>query len=325
VPDAVAEKADPWVLVRGVALSQAGVVTRSQALGCGLSDELLGSLIRSRRWRRVHPGVYVTFTGPLPWAARVWSAVLACGSGAVVSGCCALRLYGMRLDHNDTDPVHISVDRSRRVKSHEGIILHRISRLADLTHPGRRPPVMRFEHAVLQHAVVGGLVNAVGILADSCQQRLTTPGRLALALRAKKRLPMRKKLLEIIEDVATGAYSYLELAYLRRVERPHGLPRATRQGRTNEGGRIWFRDVSYVIFATVIELDGRLGHESADDRWADLERDLNTACHGGVTVRIGYGQVLGDPCRTAAAVAMLLHRRGWSGRLIRCGPDCRLT
>ncbi len=200
--DAVEEMADPWVLVRGLALNQAGVVTRSQALGCGLSDEMLNSLIRSRRWRRVHPGVYVIFTGPLPWAARVWSAVLVCGSGAVVSGCCALRLYGMRLDHADNDPVHISVDRLRRVKSHEGVILHRVSHLAHLTHPGRRPPVMRFEHAVLQHAVGGGLVTAIGVLADSCQQRLTTPGRLVLALRAHKRLPMRKKLLEIIEDVA---------------------------------------------------------------------------------------------------------------------------
>jgi hypothetical protein len=230
----------------------------------------------------------------------------------------------MRLDHTDTDPVHISIDRLRRVKSHRGVILHRVSRLADLTHPGRRPPVMRFEHAVLQHAAAGGLGAAIGVLADSCQQRLTTPSRLALVLRANERLHMRKKLLEIIEDVASGAYSYLELAYLRRVERVHALPRATRQRRTNEGGRIWFRDVSYVIFATVIELDGRLGHESADDRWADLERDVDTACQDSVTVRIGYGQVLGDPCRTAAAVARLLHRRGWSGQPVRCGSDCRV-
>jgi hypothetical protein len=91
------------------------------------------------------------------------------------------------------------------------------------------------------------------------------------------------------------------------------------------GGHTWFRDVSYVAFATVIELDGRLGHEAAADRWADLERDVATLCQESVTIRLGYGQVLLDPCRTAAIVAMLLRRRGWMGGLKRCGPQCRLT
>ena len=67
------------------------------------------------------------------------------------------------------------------------------------------------------------------------------------------------------------------------------------------------RDVEYVEQALLLELDGRLGHELALDRWDDLERpeDLVAATTGRLTLRAGWGQVI-QPCRLAGMLARLL-------------------
>jgi hypothetical protein len=125
----------------------------------------------------------------------------------------------------------------------------------------------------------------------------------------------------ILNDVASGTFSALERRFLVRVERAHGLPTATRQRRVALGHRPYVRDVTYVGLSTVVELDGRLGHDRAVDRWADLERDLASAGAGDLTVRVGWLQVL-EAHRLAHGLGALLAARGWTGRARRCGPDC---
>ena len=72
----------------------------------------------------------------------------------------------------------------------------------------------------------------------------------------------------------------------------------------------------------VVELDGRLFHDSAGQRDRDLERDLDAALDGLETLRLGWAQVTDRSCATAGKVARLLVRRGWTGRPRRCGPAC---
>jgi hypothetical protein len=165
---------------------------------------------------------------------------------------------------------------------------------------------------------------AVAVLGDACQCWATTAPRLLAALAERPRLPRRRVLTAVLHDVATGVYSALERRYLVTVERPHGLPTAQRQRRVREGRTSAYRDVEYLAAGLVVELDGRLGHEPAADRWNDLDRDIDTAIGGRLTVRVSWGQVL-QPCRLAAAVADLLHARGWAGRPHPCGDACRLV
>lgn len=112
----------------------------------------------------------------------------------------------------------------------------------------------------------------------------------------------------------------LEHGYLDRVERPHGLPTAARQVAASACGPS-YRDVEYQEQRLVVELDGRLFHDSARSRDRDLDRDLDVAVDGGFTVRLGWGQVFGRPCDTASRVSRLLQLRGWSGDPIPC-PAC---
>lgn len=144
------------------------------------------------------------------------------------------------------------------------------------------------------------------------------------ALEGRKRLRHGSWLRAALKDADAGALSVLERAYLRRVERRHGLPRGRRQRHTRTADGVVYRDVEYEAFDVLVELDGRVGHERARDRWKDMDRDLLAASESRFTVRIGWAQVEGRACVTAGRIGRLLQRRGWSGVPARCGPDCAL-
>ncbi|WP_345556268.1 type IV toxin-antitoxin system AbiEi family antitoxin domain-containing protein [Streptomonospora halophila] len=84
--------------LRGLAAGQHGVVTRAQALACGLSRARIDGLVRRGRWQRVHTGVYLVHPsggGDPPLAARVMAVQLALGPSAVAVGPTAVRLWGL--------------------------------------------------------------------------------------------------------------------------------------------------------------------------------------------------------------------------------------
>ncbi|HEX2177260.1 MAG TPA: hypothetical protein VHG70_15245 [Nocardioidaceae bacterium] len=202
-----------------------------------------------------------------------------------------------------------------------------IAGLERYVHPTRKPPLMRFEAAVLQSASRAVTHDeAIAIIANACQSRRTTPGRLLDLLGPMpENLRFRRFLQEVLADVAAGAYSFLEVHYLRDVERPHGLPSGKRQRRVVVGRRPYFRDVEYLGYAVVAELDGRLGHEDFISRANDMDRDTDTARTDVRTARIGYLQVMSRRCATAQRMVDLLRIGGWTGTPRRCGPACRLA
>lgn len=163
----------------------------------------------------------------------------------------------------------------------------------------------------------------ISTLADAVQARLTLAPRIQEALADRTRIARRDFLNGVLDDIAHGTCSVLEHGYLNRVERPHGLPTAHRQLRPSTRAPV-YRDVDYAGFGLTVELDGRLFHDNADARDADLDRDLDAAIDGQVTVRLGWGQVYRRPCRTARKVGLLLQQRGWRGEVLPC-PDCTLT
>ena len=98
--------------------------------------------------------------------------------------------------------------------------------------------------------------------------------------------------------------------------RPEDVSGWSRPGRSPA-----YRDVEYVGLRTLVELNGRLGHEWAAEVWDDLDRDLDSATTDLITLRAGWRQVL-QPCRLAGIVGRVLVARGWTGRPHPCGPDC---
>lgn len=310
--------------IESLLAEQAGVISRRQVLAAGTDDPFIDKQLRRRTWVRVHRGVFVNHTGELSWLQRAWAGVLYYWPAALTDES-ALRIQGLR----DTgqrgahdERIHVAVSRDRRVRELDGVHLHHVSRLPTLLQPNRLPARVRLEHALLGVAARARRESdAIAVLADACQTRRTTPGRLVQALDDRPTLRRRRFLLAVLQDVSEGVYSVLEHRYLTRVERPHGLPTAKRQRVVRAGRTVGYRDVEYLGLRTVVELDGRLGHEWARDRWADLDRDVHSAVEGDLTVRVGWPHVE-DPCRTAIAVARILRARGWTGRSQPCSDSC---
>jgi hypothetical protein len=311
--------------MRQLQRKQDGVITRAQLLGLGAKQPDLDRMLRRRELTRVHAGIYVDHTGELTWRQRAWAAVLAYAPAAL-AGRSALQAEGVRgHDSAKSAPIVVCVDRRRSVRRRAGIHVTFVSGFEERCQVHKSPPRLRVDHALVYEAAARDRPDAaLAVLADAVQQGVTTPARLASTLEAHPTLRHRRLLMEILQDVAAGAYSVLEHHYLVDVERPHGLPAGDRQRRVKPGKTVAYRDVDYLELGTGVELDGRLGHEEALDRWGDLARDLDAAATGQVTLRAGWGQVL-EPCRLAGIIGGVLTSRGWAGELRPCGPGCRAT
>ena len=301
---------------------QSGIVSRRQALERGLADHDLRRLVRRRELAVVHPGVLVSHTGPLTWVQRAWAATLAVGPAALSHGSALRALEGPgRRDRDDSSPIHVAVDRQRRVAAPHGVVVHRMAGLDERAVWNASPPRIRTEEALVDLAASAPTEwKAIEVVASSVQARLTTAARIRTALDRRERVARRAFLAGVLGDVEQGACSVLEHGYLTRVERAHGLPRAGRQVRDSPRGPV-YRDVDYRHFDLLVELDGWLFHNTAAARDSDLDRDLDAAVAGRHTVRLGWGQVFDRGCLTARRIGALLRSRGWSGEPRRC-PSC---
>jgi hypothetical protein len=313
----------PRPVLTEVLSHQCGVIARFQALECGLTDADIRRLLRRREWARVHPGVYVDHTGPLTWLQRAWAGVLVAWPAALCHASAVRAVRDARSpDPDPTVPIHVAIDRQRGLRAPAGVVAHRLADFDVKVLAHTHPPRVRLEQAALDVAAEAPDDRvAVAGLADLVQARHTTADRLLAALTTRSRIARRPLLTAVLGDVADGTGSLLERDFLVLVERAHGLPRAQRQVRASSRGPV-FRDVDYEDFGLVVELDGRLFHDNARVRDLDLDRDLDAALEGLLTVRLGWGQAHLRPCATAARLGRLLQQRGWDGAIRPCA-SCR--
>lgn len=302
---------------------QSGVISRRQAIEAGLSPHDLRRLLRRHEWARVHRGVYVDHTGTLTWLQRAWAAVLYAEPAALCLHSAVRAADGPGRSGTDDGPIHVAVARKRAALAEPaGVRIHHLSHLGERVLWNLSPPRLRFEEAVLDVACVAPReLDAIAALASACGSRRTTAQRLLASLDARARVPRRDWLRGILRDVAQGTCSVLEHAHLDRVERPHGFVPAERQGRATASSGLVYRDAEYGS-RVVVELDGRLFHDSPTARDADMERDLDAAIDGRTTVRLSWGQVFDRPCQTAAKLAQVLEAHGVGTGAHPCGPGC---
>ena len=301
---------------------QRGVLARWQAQGVDLGWSTIRWQLDSGRWIPLQRGVYATFTGKPSWEAVCWAAVLRAGPEAVLSHQTAAELDGLTSARSPV--IHVTVPLSKRAISISGVRLHRSVRLAEARHPSRTPPRTRIEETVLDLTqTVKTIDGAFGWLSQGCGSRLTTPELLLAALAKRPKVRWRDILIAALGDIGDGAHSVLEIRYVRDVERPHRLPRARRQAKvTRSSGRIYL-DNLVDRYRTCIELDGKAAHPAAE-RWRDRARDNASAVEGLTTLRYGWSDVAERPCQTAAQIAAVLRRRGWTGQPTSCGRSCPL-
>ncbi|KGM09421.1 type IV toxin-antitoxin system AbiEi family antitoxin domain-containing protein [Cellulomonas bogoriensis] len=307
----------PAGLVRLVA-RQHGVVTTAQCVAHGVDRVRVHRLVRSGWWRRLHPGVHVTYTGELSWRTRAAAALLHAGAGAALSHESAAVLHGFtsRLPRVIT----VVVPWERHPVARPGMVVRRRRRAIRTT--VRELPVTDQPTTVLDLVARSRSDDDALGWVSAAVRAGTRPADLRRLAAAQSRVGRRRLLGEVLDLVEEGAESPLEARYHRDVERRHGLPRSARQGweQLADG---WIRsDCRYVGRGVRVELDGQLGHpggRTSTDTWRDNAVALT---HDEVTLRYRWDHVAVHPCRTAQQVAAALHRRGWTGTPRACSPGC---
>lgn len=298
------------------------VIARRQSTDAGIATYTMRNRVRDGRWQRLQRGVYAAFSGEPTREAILWAALLRAGPGAVLSHQTAAERHG--LIDKPSPVITITVPASRH-PAHEkipGVIIHRSDAILRTRHPAMLPPCTRVEDTVLDLIQVApSFDDAYAWICRAIGRRRTTADRIRQAIDGRKKMRWRRELMLALGDADHGALSVLEYRYVRRVERPHGLPVARRQAQVRQRTGNRYLDNLYEEYGVCVELDGTAAHPS-DEQWRDKRRDNANAVSGLVTLRFGFPDLLDHRCETAAAVAGLLQRRGWPGSPRPCGRTC---
>ncbi|HEX4063264.1 MAG TPA: hypothetical protein VHY58_19805 [Streptosporangiaceae bacterium] len=117
----------------GLLGKQFDVLTRGQALGCGVTNRMLQNRLRvGGPWQVLLPAVYLTVTGTPTPAQRQMAAQLYAGPTSVITGPAALLSHGARGGRIDVVDVLVPVTTQR--KDREFVRLHRTARMPEQTY-----------------------------------------------------------------------------------------------------------------------------------------------------------------------------------------------
>jgi hypothetical protein len=203
--------------------AQDGVLSFDQLLACGFTASKIKNMVQSKRWQRIHRGIFATFSGPLGRRAAIWAAILGAGHNAVASHYTAAELCG--LNNSGRHTIHVTIPNNQRGRSLAGVTVHRFDRIMATAHPTRVPPQTRIEETILDLTdLTTSPDQVVGLLSAACGHRMTTPGLLHQTALVRPRLKWRELIDAALSDVADGTHPPLERYYYRDVERAHGLP-----------------------------------------------------------------------------------------------------
>jgi predicted transcriptional regulator of viral defense system len=289
----------PDVLLAALARRQHGVVTWAQLLDVGLGPHGIAERVRTGRLRRIHRGVYAVSPARLRTEGYWLAAVLACGSGAVLSHRSAAALWELR--PSAAQAIDVTVPSRSGRKRRRGIKVHRSSRLtADEIATRDGIPVTTVARTLLDLADVLP-TQALKRAIDEAEYR----GRFDLtSLHAVVQAnPGRRgaKLLDLVIEPVQRTRSELEddfLAFCRR----HRLPRPT------VGATVAGFEVDFVWRAShlIVETDGLAAHRTRRAFEDDRTRDRRTLRAGYRTVRLTDRAISDDERDVARDLRALL-------------------
>ena len=258
---------------------QGDLVTRSQALECGLSEgELRHKLRPDGPWIVALPGIYYAHNGLLAVGQREIAALLYAGSAGVITGRAALARQGVRVPLSDQ--VDVLVPHDRRLQSVSFVEVHRTKRLPEQiwrTDGLRWAPAARAVADATRGQTDLRAVRAV--VASAIQQGKCTVGQLAAELEAGPRKGSAL-LRAALEDVIAGADSTAE-AELIALIKASGLPEPMYNPRLYIGSEFLAKpDVWWPTAGVVAEVDSREWHVSPADWARTVARHEKMTAHG---------------------------------------------
>jgi hypothetical protein len=227
----------------------------------------------------------------------------------------ALAVHG--LVENEVTRLSVTVPRGRRVRTSRWLRVHRSDRAFAVVRarglPATSVPrslIDTWGDAYRAKARRGydGVVRAAVIRAT--RERGTTVSAIRAELDLRPQLAGRAALRQLLQDIADGSQSELEIFGARHVLAVPGLPTCQRQCEVRlAGGNRVFLDAAWPEVKVAVELDGAAFHGSQEARERDLQRDAALAALGWVVLRFSYRQVMRDPAGCRAQIAAVYRQR----------------
>ncbi|RIV41600.1 DUF559 domain-containing protein [Micromonospora radicis] len=218
------------------------------------------------------------------------------GRGAL-SHLTALDVWGLRRQLPG-DLLHVSTPVAGGLRNWPGVRVHRRRHLT------LAPPSVLTRQGLPVTTIERALVDSWPMLPPSEQRtpmiravnnRLTTPGRLQGTLDHTRRLAGRVALRTLLNRLADGCRSPLEIWGHERVFTGPGMPAFQRQVQIRLGRRNVYLDLYAEPERVNIELDGASTHGDPRQREIDLRRDAHLAALGILVVRFAHRRLVREP------------------------------
>lgn len=281
-----------WYLRR-----QAGVISRAQVRAAGLSQDVVDRRIATRRWERLHPGVYLAADHPYTDEVRMRAAVLWAGKDAVAHGVSAAWWHDLGPVLPAT--VDVTVRRGRNPGKQPGVSVCR----RDLPYPDLVAVcdlwVTDVPLTVLEAAVALGPQGSE-LLDRALQRRVTFPAvyRAHCHNQGRQGSAEASRLLAVAADQAASHAERL----LVRLLRAAGVS-GWELGYPIQG---YLVDLAFPMQRVAIEVDGWAWHMAAD-RFVDDRRRQNTLVNAQWTVlRFTWHDLVGRPDRVVHEIRVAL-------------------
>lgn len=285
-----------------VAGAQHGVVSRAQLRRLGIGRRAIEHRIVCGRLRPLYRGVYAVGHSALTQAGRWMAAVLASGSGAVLSHHAAGANWALRVAAKGPE-VTAPVQRRRA-----GITIHVTSLAFDEVTVHRGLPTTTVARTLFDLAGVLSPHAFERALDEAEYLRLAGPLSLAdLVLRHPRRpgaVTIHRLLADrrLGGDVSPDVFESTFLAFLDEQE----IPRPVRKPALRIGGRAIEPDGAWPAARLIVELDGAAAHMTWSRHEGDRARDGALHVAGWTVVRVTWRQLHHDRPALAADLRALL-------------------
>ena len=279
------------------AAATSGVLSERALREAKITRGFVRNQITAGRWQTRTHSTLTTTTGPLTRDQLLWVALEHAGPGALLGGLTAAQALGMR--NWVRDEVTVLVDQELSFDAVDRVRFFRTRRsLNELRHPTHEPRSCRIEPAILLFAAhEPNRRTALGAIAATVQQRLTTPERLSEWVRILRPLRRASDIRELLGDLAGGSQSLAEIDVLRLC-RAWGLVAPRRQKRRKDrSGRYRYTDCEWDLpdgRVLVLEIDGAF-HLDVENYTEDVRRHRGLTTDRRIVIRCTAQEARHDP------------------------------
>ncbi|HEX3243189.1 MAG TPA: DUF559 domain-containing protein [Solirubrobacterales bacterium] len=293
-------------LISELAMDQHGVVARRQLLTGGVGRRAIELRLERKRLHSVHAGVYAVGHRLLTARGRWMAAVLASGSGAVLSHLTAGQLWDI-LPSRSSD---IEVTRPGFSRKRRHIRAHRSSLADDESLVLDHIPVTSLSRTIFDLAGIldrSGLERAINEAeVRQLTDRLSVPDLLARHPRRRGASRLRDVFADWTADGGITANDFEAAFSALVVSYRLSMPRFNADIAVR--GRFFKVDAMWEAQKVIVELDGRAAHGTRSAFERDRERDRLLLLAGWRVVRITWRQLRDTPELIAADLRELLER-----------------